>query len=147
MSEISGVTFPIPKSYIPRFFDQGKTIFIKPASTFKKIRSGLKFIFYQSQEDTGYVGEAIIKKITIAEDPFSFYNLYGDSIFLTQAELEKYIETNNKWIKIHYERKSKPRKKKWLAIELDSFLKYDEPIKPKQFVPIGGKYIMNDSKE
>jgi hypothetical protein len=144
MPDVIGVTFPIPKLYIPRFFDGGKTIFIKPASIFKELQPGMKFVFYQSQEDTGYIGEALIKKITISEDPFSFFDIYGDNIFLTREELKKYIEKNKKWIGIHTKRKIVPKRKKWLAIELESIQKYNDLKKPKQFVPIGGKYINSD---
>ncbi|MDK2891534.1 MAG: hypothetical protein PWR21_2166, partial [Methanoculleus sp.] len=36
MSTITGVTFPVPKKYIPRFFKDKKTVFIKPATVFKE---------------------------------------------------------------------------------------------------------------
>jgi hypothetical protein len=66
---ITGVTFPIPKHYMHRFFKEGKTVFVKPATVFKELKKGLKLVFYQSHEDTGYVGEGTIKRILIAEDP------------------------------------------------------------------------------
>jgi hypothetical protein len=97
MSDVVGVTFPIPKSYMSRFFDEGKTIFIKPATIFKDLRAGMKFIFYQSQEDSGYIGEAIIKNIIIDEDPYSFFEIYENSIYLTKEELKNYIKTTEKW--------------------------------------------------
>lgn len=147
MPEIIGVTFPIPKSYVSRFFDHGKSVFIKPAITFKKIIPGLKFIFYQSQEDTGYVGDAIIKKITLAEDPFSFFNTYHNDVFLTREELENYIEQIDKWKEIRSssapKKKRSPKRKKWVAIELESIRKYNVPRKTK-FVPVGGKYLYSD---
>ena len=144
MSEVIGVAFPVPKSYIPRFFIEGKTVFIKPAATFKGLQPGMKFVFYQSQEDTGYIGEALIKNIIIAEDPFSFFNIYGTDIFLTREELENYIEKNKKWIGTHTKRKSVPKRRKWLANELESIQKYSALIKPERFVPIGGKYMKSD---
>ncbi|MFA7087666.1 MAG: DUF365 domain-containing protein, partial [Aliarcobacter sp.] len=63
MTTITGVTFPIPKPYMARFFDGGKTIFIKPATVFKELKPGMRLVFYQSHEDTGYVGEARIKRV------------------------------------------------------------------------------------
>lgn len=69
MSEITGVAFPIPKKYMSRFFNEGKTVFIKPASCFKEIKPGMKFVFYQSHEDTGYVGEGIVNSISFSEKP------------------------------------------------------------------------------
>nr|HRD26455.1 DUF365 domain-containing protein [Methanoculleus sp.] len=72
MSTITGVTFPVPKSLMPRLFKDGKTVFIKPATAFKELRSGMKLVFYQSREDTGYVGEATIRRIVINDDPLAF---------------------------------------------------------------------------
>ncbi len=34
MPEITGVTFPVPKSLMLRFFKDGKTVFIKPAAIY-----------------------------------------------------------------------------------------------------------------
>ncbi len=28
-----------------------------------------------------------------------------------------------------------------MAIELEDIRKYDEPVKPKRFVPVGGQYL------
>lgn len=139
MTEIIGVTFPIRKSFIPRFFEDGKTVFVKPATIFKDLQRGLKFIFYQSQKDIGYVGEAIIDQITISEDPLSFFDIYGEDIFLTREELLKYIEDSRKWSRRR--RKGEPRSRKWLAIKLVSIKAYDVPIKPKNSMPLGGQYI------
>ena len=97
MPEIIGATFPIPKSFIPRFFEGGKTVFIKPATIFKELQPGMKFVFYQSREDTGYIGEAIIKNIIIADDPFHFFEIYSDRIYLSKKDLHDYMETNKKW--------------------------------------------------
>jgi len=52
MTKIVGVTFPILKQFIDRFFKDGKDVFIKPATCFKELKSGMKFVFYQSHEDT-----------------------------------------------------------------------------------------------
>ena len=144
MEEIIGVTFPILKSYIPRFFKDGRTVFIKPATVFKELKIGMRFVFYQSHEDTGCVGEAVIKQITIVDDPFYFYKIYGDKIFLTKEELKKYIEDIKKWRENRRRRRVKPRLRKWIAIELESIHKYDYPKKPKRFVPIGGQYLKRE---
>ena len=53
MTTITGATFPIPKPYMSRFFEEGKTVFIKPATVFKEIKPGMKLVFYQSHENTG----------------------------------------------------------------------------------------------
>jgi len=141
MPEVIGVTFPIPKSFIPRFFVEGKTVFIKPATIFKELHPGMKFVFYQSREDTGYIGEAIIKNINFAEDPFYFFEIYPDKIYLSREDLRNYIEGNKKWKPKHTRKKRGTRDRKWIAIELDAISRYDKPIKPMHFIPVSGKYI------
>ena len=71
MSEIVGVTYPIPKQYMDRFFKEGKDVFVKPATVWKQLKPGMKFVFYQSQENTGFVGEAKLKRVILSENPCS----------------------------------------------------------------------------
>jgi hypothetical protein len=141
MSEIVGVTFPILKWNIDRFFDNGKTVFIKPATIFKDLKPGQKFIFYQSRIDTGYVGEAIIKTITIRDDPFDFFDIYGDKIFLTKAEVKTYIELKTKWKSIRNRPSEVQRIRPWVAIELEKIKKYSHVKRIEGFVPVSGMYI------
>lgn len=84
MTTITGVTFPIPKTYMIRFFNGGKTVFIKPATCFKEIKPGMKLLFYQSHTDTGYVGEAVIETIEFSEDPLALHAKYGSALFLSR---------------------------------------------------------------
>jgi hypothetical protein len=140
MTEIIGVAFPIPKEYMSRFFEDGKTVFIKPASLFKDLKIGMKMVFYQSHEDTGYVGEARIKKILIMDDPLNFFDIFGDSIFLERDEVEEYLSGLEKWKSVRA-RKGEGKKKKWIALELDNFKRYDNIKKPNRFVPVGGMYL------
>ena len=134
MSEIKGVTYPIPKQFVDRFFKEGKDVFVKPATVWKQLKPGMKFVFYQSREDTGFVGEARIKRILLVEDPMKLYETYGDRIFLTKDELKEYIKSQERW----KSRKDKAKKKLWMAIELEDIRRYNKPIKPKRFVPVGG---------
>ncbi|MDD4455504.1 MAG: DUF365 domain-containing protein [Candidatus Methanomethylophilaceae archaeon] len=140
MPEITGVTFPVPKKYIPRFFQDGKTVFIKPATVFKELRSGMKLVFYQSHEDTGYVGEATIKRIVINEDPLAFFETFGDAVFLTREEAKAYVESQERWQGVRV-RKEAPRKRSWMALELADIREYDTVKKPERFVPVGGRYL------
>jgi hypothetical protein len=96
MAEIVGVIYPIPKWYMNRFF-KGKDVFVKPATVWKQLKPGMKFIFYQSREDTGFVGEAKIKRVVLSEDPMKFYEIYGDRIFLKKEELKEYIKSQERW--------------------------------------------------
>ncbi len=73
MSDVIGVTYPIPKQLMDCFF-KGKDVFVKPATVWKQLKPGMKFVFYQSREDTGFVGEAKIKRVVLSEDPMKFYD-------------------------------------------------------------------------
>jgi len=136
MAKIVGVSFPIPKQFMDRFFREGKDVFIKPATVWKELKPGMKFVFYQSREDTGFVGEAKIKNIRLLDDPMKVFEIYGDRVFLTKEELKEYVKSQEKW-----RRKSSKKKKPWLVIELEDIKKYDKPIKPKRFVPVCGQYL------
>ena len=149
MSEIIGVSFPLPKWSIDRFFDNEKTVFIKPGSTFKELKRGQKFIFYQSRKDTGYVGEGIIKSITACDDPLDFFEIFGDKIFLTKIEVRQYIEENKtKWKSTRKRPSRNPpsenrKKRPWIAIEIEKIEKYPSVKKIDGFVPVSGMYIKN----
>ncbi len=135
MAKIVGVTYPIPKQFIDRFFKEGKDVFIKPATVWRELKPGMRFVFYQSHEDTGFVGEARIKDIKLIDDPMKVFEMYGDRVFLTKEELREYVRSQERW-----GRRTK-KKKPWMVIELEDIRKYDKPIKPKRFVPVGGQYI------
>ena len=140
MPDITGVTFPVPKHLMPRFFRDGKTVFIKPATIFKELRSGMKLVFYQSREDTGYAGEATIKRIVIDDNPFAFFDTFGDAVFLTREEAKAYVEGQGRWQGVRV-RKGETRKHPWMALELEDIREYDTIKKPERFVPIGGRYL------
>ena len=140
MSEITGVTFPVPKHFMPRFFKDKKTVFIKPATVFKELKPGMRLVFYQSHEDTGYAGEATIKRIVINEDPLAFFETFGDAVFLTKEEAKAYVANQERWQGVRV-RKGEARKRAWMALELENIRKYDTVKKPERFVPVGGKYL------
>ena len=123
-----------------RFFADGKTVFIKPATVFKELRSGMKLVFYQSHEDTGYAGEATIKRIIIDDNPFAFFETFGDAVFLTREEAKAYVEGQGRWQGVRV-RKDEPKKRPWMALELEDIREYDSVKKPERFVPVGGRYL------
>ncbi|AAB91313.1 MULTISPECIES: DUF365 domain-containing protein [Archaeoglobus] len=137
MSKIVGVTYPIPKRFMDRFFKKGKDVFVKPATVWKELKPGMKFVFYQSHEDTGFVGEARIKRVVLSENPMQFFETFGDRVFLTKDELKEYMKSQERWGR----RRESKKKKLWMAIELEDVKKYDKPIKPKRLVPVGGQYL------
>ena len=140
MTSITGVTFPVPKHLMPRFFSAGKTVFIKPATVYRELRSGMKLVFYQSREDTGYVGEAAIRRIILNDDPFAFFETFGNAVFLTPEETRAYVENQERWQGVRV-RKGETRKRPWMALELEGITKYDTAKKPERFVPVGGRYL------
>jgi len=134
MAEIEGVAFPIPKPFAQRFFE-GKDVFVKPATVFKELKPGMRFVIYQSQEDTGFVGEARIKAVSFADDPMEFLRRYGERLFLSEQELKDYVKSQERW------GKKKAKKRKWMAIELEDIRKYEKLVKPERPVPVGGIYL------
>ena len=134
MAEIKGVAFPVPKQFAQRFFE-GEDVFVKPATAFKELKPGMKFLIYQSHEDTGFVGEARIKAISFADDPIDFLEKYGERLFLNEKELKEYVKSQERW------GRRKTKKRKWMAIELEEIKKYEKPVKPKRFVTAGGCYL------
>ena len=140
MPEITGVTFPVPKHLMPRFFKDNKTVFIKPATVFKELKPGMRLVFYQSHEDTGYAGVAAIRQIVIDENPLAFFETFGDAVFLTREEAKAYVENQERWQGVRV-RKEVPRKRRWMAIEIEDIQKYDTVVKPERFVPVGGRYL------
>jgi hypothetical protein len=140
MTAIKGVTFPIPKEFMSRFFVDKKTVFIKPATCFKELKPGMKFLFYQSHEDTGFIGEAEISAFSLSEDPLVFIDQYGENVFLTLDELTEYLKNQQKW-KRHNVEKSHQRKRFWMAIKLENIRQYPNIRKPSRFVSVGGQYL------
>lgn len=119
---------------------EGKTVFIRPASCFKLIEPGMTWVFYQSREDTGFIGEGEILKITFSEDPFTFLEQFPEKVFLNHQELVEYLEKQKQWKTIRV-RKSPQKKKPWMAIELKNIVQYPQIQKPSRFVTVGGQYL------
>ncbi len=101
----------------------------------------MKLLFYQSHEDTGYVGEAAIKRILLAEDPLTFYDTYGDAVFLTRDEMVAYLENQERWKAVRVRKGNENRKRNWMALELEDIRAYKTVQKPERFVPVGGQYL------
>lgn len=140
MTDITGVTYPIPKKFMNRFMVEGKTVFIRPASCFKFIKPGMKLVFYQSRENTGFIGEGEILEIEFSEDPFAFFEQFQEKVFLNHQELVEYLENQKRWKNIRV-RKSPLKKKLWMAIELKNIVQYPQIQNPPRFVPVGGQYL------
>ncbi|MCK9278174.1 MAG: DUF365 domain-containing protein [Methanoculleus sp.] len=100
----------------------------------------MKLVFYQSHQDTGYAGEATLRRIIIGDDPLAFFETFGDAVFLTRDEARAYVEGQERWQHVRI-RKGEARKRPWMALELEDVRKYDTVKKPERFVPVGGRYL------
>jgi len=135
--KIVGVTFPVPYRFMKRFFEDGKDVFVKPATAFKRLKEGMKLIFYASHENQGWVGEATIKRVEFVDDPFEVLRGYEDRLFLTKEELRAYMKSQEKW----GGGKRRGKKKKWLVMELENITRYKNIVRPKRFITVGGRYV------
>lgn len=129
--EIIGVTFAVPNKFMNRFFEEGKTVFIKN-SKFKNIKSGMKLIFYSSIDVHAFVGEGTIENVEYLT-PREVITKYKHQLFLTEKECFQYADqiTNYKIRKVS----------KFLTLALKDIRPYSEPIRPSRFISIGGRYI------
>nr|WP_238320569.1 DUF365 domain-containing protein [Methanoculleus bourgensis] len=58
----------------------------------------------------------------------------------TKEEAKAYVENQERWQGVRV-RKEAPRKRPWMALELEDVQKYDTVKKPERFVPVGGRYL------
>ncbi|WP_461864834.1 ASCH domain-containing protein [Thermococcus sp.] len=133
---VVGVTFPIPKWFLSRILEEGKTVFVKPSTL--RLKPGMKLVFYASREDQGWHGEAEIESVehfTTVED---IIKKYKDELFLTPKELRKYERNRAKW----HSRGRRPRP--WMVVKLKNIRKYPKVVKPKRFIAVSGRYIKED---
>lgn len=124
---VFGVIFPLQPGYIRRFFDDSRTVFVKPATVYKNLRRGMKLVLYQTGQNPGCVGEGTIERILISEDPHSFIQTYGEALLFTESELNDYIQNR--------------KKTAWLAIELRDLKQYPGIIRSNHDIPPGGRYL------
>ena len=96
VEEVVGATFPVPRPLLKRILENGKNVFVKPA-TLTKIKSGMKIIFYASREDQGFHGEAEVETVEIFENPAKILENYRDGLFLTEKEFKEYIASQKRW--------------------------------------------------
>ena len=80
----------------------------------------MKFVFYQSRENTGFIGEAI-KNVQLLDDPMKVFEIYGE-YFWQKRSLENTLN-QERW-----ERKGSKKKRPWMVIELEDIRKYDERL-------------------
>ncbi len=127
--KIVGVSHPIPSEYAERIYNQGKTVFVGKRCLCK-VSKGDKFIIYESQGAKAYTGWANIKSIG-KQKTSSIARKYGKKLMISENELVDYakgtLEMN--------------------IIEFENFEKFKNPVKPKRFITVSGKYIHEDEYE
>lgn len=123
--EIIGVAFPVPHEFMKRFFEEGKTVFVKN-SKFTKLRSGSKVIFYASHQVHAFVGEGIIESLERLP-PRETIQKYGNDLFLTEKELMSYARKRNV--------------AEFLVVRFSRIKEYQKYVKPKRFISMAGRYV------
>jgi len=121
-----GISHPIPTKYAKRIYEDGKTVFVGKVYL-GKVSKGDKFVLYESHGQQAYTGWADIKSIG-KQKSNSIFPKYGDMLIITKKELDEYAKG----------------KTEMNVIEFENFEKFNNPVKPKRFVSIGGKYIYED---
>lgn len=131
--KVVGVTFPVPKWFLDRILDEGKTVFVKPSTL--KLKPGMKIIFYASHEDQGWHGEAEVENVEYFKNVEEIIKKYKNELFLTPEELRKYERDRAKW----HSRGRRPRP--WMVVKLKNVRKYPRPVKPPRFIAVSGRYV------
>lgn len=124
--EIIGVSHPVPTKYAKRIYSGDKDVFIGKRCLCK-VSPGDKFILYESQGARAYTGWGDITFIGRMK-PNSIMSKYKDNLMINKEEFEEY---------------SKGRREMFV-IKFKNFQKFKNPVKPKRFVAVGGKYIYKD---
>jgi hypothetical protein len=122
-----GIVYPLFQEHLQRFFDKGKTVFVKfLLGRPTRLNPGLRLFFYQSKSRKEIVGEARIVDISsITAD--EVLSAYGDRLFLNSEEFREYVG----------DRHSKPM----LVLILEGFERYSSPLKLDKSVTMAGQYM------
>jgi hypothetical protein len=126
-AKVIGVIFPLFQEHIRRFFDEGRTVFVKfAANRPTRLKMGSRLFFYQSKGLKEIVGEARIVNMSweTAEEAIA---AYGDRLFLTPTELRQYAGNRSA--------------KRMLVLVLDSFKEYSIPLKLDKSTTMAGRYM------
>jgi len=130
---VVGVTFPVPKWFLDRILDEGKTIFVKPSTL--RVKPGMKVVLYASREGQAWLGEAEVESVEFVNSVEEIIKKYERELFLTPKELREYERERQKW----HSRGRRPRP--WMVLRLRNIRKYPKPVKPPRFIAVSGRYI------
>ncbi len=130
---VVGVTFPVPKWFLDRILEGGKTVFVKPSTL--RLKPGMKIIFYASRKGQAWLGEAEVESVEFFNSVEEIIRKYEKELFLTLKELREYERERTKW----HSRGRRPRP--WMVLRLRNIRKYPKPVKPPRFIAVSGRYI------
>lgn len=127
---VIGIIFPMLPEHVRRFFEQGKTVFVKfVAHLYTNLQPGSKLFFYESRSKKQIVGEARI--IQIGSGTMDEVLLkHGADLFLTPTELKEYVGNR--------------RERGMLVLVLDGVRKYSTPLKADRPVTMAGQYMTKE---
>lgn len=124
--KIVGLCHPIPTKFAERIYNENKTVFVGKIFL-KKVSTGDKFIIYESHGAKAYTGWADIKFIG-EMNVDEILKKYKNRLMTTKDEFEKYSAGRSQMT----------------IIEFENFCKFRNPIKPKGFITVSGRYIYED---
>jgi hypothetical protein len=127
--ETLGIIFPFLPEHVNRFFNDGKTVFVKfygKGSTPIRLHVGSTLFFYESRGSKRIVGEAEIREIS-SRTADKVVAEYGDSLFLTQKELDEYANQRSG--------------RKMLVLVLKDVRLYKTPLRLRKSVTMAGQYM------
>jgi hypothetical protein len=131
-SQIVGIIFPFLPTHVRRFFDEGKTVFVKfygIQTTPKRLSTGDTLFFYESKGNKEIVGEARIVEVDQGT-PSEILTKHGDRLFLMADEFEEYVG----------ERKGR----KMLVLVVEGARKYANPLKLGKSLTMAGQYMTKE---
>ncbi|GAB6103211.1 DUF365 domain-containing protein [Thermococcus atlanticus] len=131
--KVVGATFPVPRWFLERILNEGKTVFVKPSTL--RVKPGMKVVFYASRESQAWLGEAEVESVEFLENVEEILKKYEKELFLTPKELREYDRERAKW----HSRGRRPRP--WMVLRLKNIRKYPKPVKPQRFIAVSGRYI------
>ncbi len=131
--KVVGVTFPVPRWFLERILNEGKTVFVKPSTL--RVKPGMKVVFYASREGQAWLGEAEVESVEFLANVGEILKKYEKELFLTPKELREYDRERAKW----HSRGRRPRP--WMVLKLKNIRKYPRPVKPPRFIAVSGRYI------
>jgi len=127
-----GIIFPFLPQHAERFFNEGKTVFVKFFGKERiplRLQPGSRLFLYESRRNKEIVGEARITRIDTlrASDILS---VFDDCLFLTRSEFEDYVGNRSD--------------KKMLVLALEDAKRYPIPLRLSKSVTMAGRYMTRE---